>query len=57
MITIPCQNCKDRTIPKTCETNCLKWIKYKKELEQAKQLSKLDKQMSSDTKLRRVRCR
>lgn len=32
-INSPCQNCKDRKIPKTCENTCSKWLQYKKEKE------------------------
>lgn len=28
---VPCKECSNRTIPKTCEASCEKWIKYKKE--------------------------
>lgn len=28
---VPCKGCKDRKIPKTCESTCERWIKYKKE--------------------------
>lgn len=26
---VPCKNCEDRKIPKTCERTCKKWISYK----------------------------
>lgn len=30
---VPCKDCPSRTIPKTCETTCEKWARYKEELE------------------------
>lgn len=33
---VPCKGCLNRTIPKTCERNCEKWAKYKKELDAEK---------------------
>lgn len=31
----PCQNCKNRTAPKTCENTCERWLEYKKKKEKS----------------------
>ena len=35
VFSAPCQNCKNRKIPKTCEDTCELWIEYKKKKEKA----------------------
>ena len=30
-LSAPCQNCPNRTKPKTCEQTCEKWAEYKKQ--------------------------
>lgn len=30
---VPCKGCKDRLIPKTCESSCDRWNTYKAEAE------------------------
>lgn len=40
---VPCKNCKDRKIPKTCETTCKKWIEYRKEYEKTKEIIRQQK--------------
>lgn len=35
---VPCKDCQNRKIPKTCESTCEKWINYKKEKNKEKEL-------------------
>lgn len=35
---VPCKNCPNRKIPKTCENDCEDWKKYKTELIEEKKL-------------------
>ena len=42
---VPCKDCKERTIPKTCEHSCKKWAEYKKELDNRKSKIKFAKDL------------
>lgn len=35
---VPCKDCADRKIPKSCEPTCERWKKYKHDLEQEKKM-------------------
>lgn len=42
-INSPCMNCLNRTIPKTCEKDCILWSEYRKELKKMREITKLKK--------------
>ena len=45
MVSSPCLNCKNRTIPKDCESTCELWQKFKVEKEKERKLILESKQL------------
>lgn len=45
MFNPPCKNCKNRKIPKTCETTCELWQTYYQKKQKEQEIIKTNKKM------------